>query len=162
VLRPDGVAAFVAWGTPDQPLFRSTLRALGDGAPEPAKPATAPAGPFTPFRFARPGSLRAALQAAGFARVDETTAVFPWPWPGPAAEMWCALRELAGPSLEERIADRSPDAQTALHRRVVENLEAFARDGVVDPGATLNGAFGFAGRPAQGWSSSARDPFSFR
>jgi hypothetical protein len=67
--------------------------------------------PF-PLRFAAPGSLRAALRAAGLPSVEEETVVLPLPWPGSPEEVWTQFYDVAVPmrpyldsfSREERAA----------------------------------------------------------
>ncbi|MDP9358976.1 MAG: methyltransferase domain-containing protein [Chloroflexota bacterium] len=83
VLRPGGSAAFLAWGpyerNPFTAAFQDVARRYRAEPPRPgwsgsAAPAQeTPPDPRHPFRFAEPGSLAAALRAAGFADVGEET-----------------------------------------------------------------------------------------
>jgi SAM-dependent methyltransferase len=71
VLKPDGRAAFLAWGSlPANPLFSGVFTAIGKVLTLPQPP---PEAPF-PFRYATPGSLGAVLEKAGFRQVSEQTA----------------------------------------------------------------------------------------
>ena len=85
VLRPGARAAFVAWGSPDENElfgpFRSTTTPY---LPEPPQQP----GPDTPhpMRFAAPGSLSAALSAAGYRDVQVDTPLVEMVWPGPPAD----------------------------------------------------------------------------
>jgi ubiquinone/menaquinone biosynthesis C-methylase UbiE len=68
VLKPGGRAAFLAWGPLQaNPLFSGTFAAIGKVLSLPQPPPEAP----HPFRFATPGSLGAALEAAGYREVSE-------------------------------------------------------------------------------------------
>jgi len=106
VLTPGGRAAFVVWGPPDQPFFTTSLGIFMKYSQQPPPPPGAP----SPFRFARPGSLPAALQAAGFIGVEETAHTILWTWPGPPDEAWAAMGE----------------AQSALFRQFRAALDAGA------------------------------------
>jgi hypothetical protein len=59
----------------------------------PAPPADAPG----PLRFAPPGKLVAALEAAGFRDPGEERRSMLLPWPGSPAELWQHIYEIAVP-----------------------------------------------------------------
>lgn len=82
VLRPHGRAAFIVWGPPEEsPLFLnwSVASSYADSPPCDDVP--------NRFRFARPGTLSAALERAGFVEVVEGKQVIPWPTRGSLEEL---------------------------------------------------------------------------
>lgn len=95
-LRPGARAAFVAWGpNDDNRMIRTFQAAIGPFLPASPQPATSLERAMTdraapepdtpkPDRFAQPGSLSAALRAAGFGDVHESNPVIEWTWPTPA------------------------------------------------------------------------------
>lgn len=109
VLSPGGRMAFAVWGPPDQGSYLGFVlgRFFARRVPEPPPPDM----PF-PLRFAAPGSLGAALRAAGLPSVEEETVVLPLPWPGSPEEVWMQFYDVAVPmrpyldsfSREERAA----------------------------------------------------------
>jgi len=109
VLSPGGRMAFAVWGPPDQGSYLGFVlgRFFARRVPEPPPPDM----PF-PLRFAAPGSLGAALRAAGLPSVEEETVVLPLPWPGSPEEVWMQFYDVAVPmrpyldsfSTEERAA----------------------------------------------------------
>jgi SAM-dependent methyltransferase len=91
VLRPGGRAVFVTWGPLEQiDYLTSTLGVLLRYQDVPP-PAPAPDAPH-PLRFARSGSLSAALRDAGFTEVHEETPIVPLPWPGTPEEFLGYIR----------------------------------------------------------------------
>ncbi|MCA1723978.1 MAG: class I SAM-dependent methyltransferase [Thermomicrobia bacterium] len=91
VLRPGGRAVFAVWGLLDQiDYLTSTLGVLHRYHPSPP-PAPDPETPH-PLRFARAGTLAAALRAAGFTAVREETRIVPLPWPGTPEEFLGYIR----------------------------------------------------------------------
>ncbi|HEY7909293.1 MAG TPA: class I SAM-dependent methyltransferase [Thermomicrobiales bacterium] len=91
VLRPGGRAVFVTWGPLEQiDYLTSTLGVLLRYQDFPP-PAPAPDAPH-PLRFARSGSLSAALRDAGFTEVREETPIVPLPWPGTPEEFLGYIR----------------------------------------------------------------------
>lgn len=131
VLRPGARIVFVVWGSPRQPLFEATL-----GPWQPAY-ATIDAARPGPFRFARPGTLSRALEAAGFRDVSELEREVPWPWPGPAEACWEAFVALSGPSLRAELREAGQRLGRDLNQEIVANLRCFERQGVTDPRARL-------------------------
>ena len=113
VLRPGGRAAFLAWGPYEQNPFWSTFwdiagryreeaAAAGEQASDGHAEQEATTGeeaaepdPRHPFRFAEPGSLAAALRAAGFHDVREETRRLglPLPDPAPIVRFWLDASE---------------------------------------------------------------------
>jgi ubiquinone/menaquinone biosynthesis C-methylase UbiE len=94
VLSPGGRMAFAVWGPPDQGSYLGFVlgRFFARRVPEPPPPDM----PF-PLRFAAPGSLGAALRAAGLPSVEEETIVLPLPWPGSPEEVWMQFYDVAVP-----------------------------------------------------------------
>ena len=119
VLRRGGRAAFVVWGPLERnPQFTSTVGILTKYVSLPPPPSGAP----TPFAFAQPGTLSAALHRAGFTQVEEDTRTVPWVYPGSAEEYWAFMREMAG---LQRFFDALAPEQ---HARVIgEVLAAIGR-----------------------------------
>jgi SAM-dependent methyltransferase len=93
VLRARARACFLAWGPFDQPYWRSTMGVVHGHV---GGPLLEPGGP-DPFRFARPRSLSAVLQSAGFQEVEEKTKTLPWTWPGSPEEVWEQARAVSVP-----------------------------------------------------------------
>jgi SAM-dependent methyltransferase len=91
VLRPGGRAVFAVWGPLEQiDYLTSTLSVLLRYHPAPP-PDPDPETPH-PLKFARAGTLSAALRAAGFATVREETHAVPLPWPGTPEEFLGYIR----------------------------------------------------------------------
>ncbi len=82
VLRPGGRLAWLVWGPFDQPFFRATAQVamrhagISEVPPEAAQP----------FCFGVGGTLKRAVEAAGFEQVGETAHEVPSSWPGPPEE----------------------------------------------------------------------------
>lgn len=111
VLKMGGRATYIAWGSSDQPFFKATIGILRQHAQVPAPASDAP----YPFRFAKPDSLRKAMESAGFRDVREELRTIPLIWPGPPQQVWEYFREAA-----------------AAFRPLVDALPAEKRDAVVD------------------------------
>ncbi len=113
VLTQGGRAAFVAWGPLDQNAsFMSTLGVVMKHVQLPPPDPAAP----SPQRFAKAGSLSAALSQSGFQEVREETRTIPMPFPGSVEQSWQSIKDLAaGP-----------------FRRLIEGLEPSLRDTVVN------------------------------
>ena len=91
VLRPGGRAVFAVWGPLEQiDYLTSTLSVLLRNHPSPPPPPD-PDAPH-PLKFARAGTLSAALRAAGFTDVREETQIVPLPWPGTPEEFLGYIR----------------------------------------------------------------------
>lgn len=93
VLRSGARACFLAWGSFDQPYWKSMMGVVHRHVGGPLLP---PDGP-NPFRFAEPGSLSKVLRMAGFGAVEEHTVRLPWAWPGPPDEVWQQMKAVAVP-----------------------------------------------------------------
>lgn len=126
LVKPGGRAAFVAWGSDADNSFMATLA----GASRPHLPPEPPASGLPPdpdaprpTRFAEPGSLSAALTAAGYADVREDAPMVDLVWPeGPASltHFWLELTRL-----EQRVA---PERHAALRADIEAAYERY-RDG---------------------------------
>jgi len=142
-LRPGGRAAFIVWGDPAQPLFAATLgqvgRALAAVTPGEARGGPAQDAP-SPFRFADPARLRAALQGAGLSDVSVEERVVPWPFAGTGAELWRMFLEMGGPTFQSQLDALDEGSRRALGDRIASALDACRRGEVVDPTARLVGA----------------------
>ena len=91
VLRPGGRAVFAVWGPLEQiDYLTSTLSVLLRHHPSPPR-APDPETPH-PLKFARTGTLSAALRAAGFTTVREERRIVPLPWPGTPEEFLGYIR----------------------------------------------------------------------
>jgi ubiquinone/menaquinone biosynthesis C-methylase UbiE len=135
VCKPGGRAVFMSWGHEAQPFFASTHGVV-------AKHMRVPLSPDAPntFAFARPGSLREALAAAGFDQLAEQALTIELVWPGPAAELWLFFQEVTASFAEmkrnlpgdwQRISDEAEAA-----------LRAHERDGQVHLPGLVNLATG--------------------
>lgn len=91
VLKAGGRAVYVAWTAPHQPIYKTTTGILTKYVHEPPPDPDAP----HPLRFAEPGSLRRAMEEAGFAQVEEQARAITLIWPGPPAEYWQRFAETA-------------------------------------------------------------------
>ena len=103
VLRPGGRAVFVAWGPLEQHGF--LLAMLGPFARRGLMPPPPP-GTANPFQFAAPGTLGAAMEAAGFGQVHEDARRVTLPWPGSVEECMRSFAEW-GPAFR-RILEHVP------------------------------------------------------
>jgi SAM-dependent methyltransferase len=127
VLSEEARACFLAWGSFDQPYWKSTMGVVHRHV---GGPLLHEGGP-DPFRFAKPGSLSAVLRSAGFRAVEEETKTLPWTWPGTSEEVWEQARAVAVPF--RPMLDRVPanlwpqvdkDVQAAIGQYVNgENIE---------------------------------------
>ena len=101
VLRPGGRACFLAWGSFDQPYWKSTMGVVHRHVSGTLLTSDGP----NPFRFAQPGSLSKVLRASDFRSVEAETRVLPWTWPGPPEEVWEQMKSIAVPfrSLLDRV-----------------------------------------------------------
>jgi len=83
VLKPGGRVALLAWGPLNQPYFQSTGQIILRHTGAPLPPAAQQI-----FRFGEPGTLAAALTAAGFHDVTEELRTVPWVWTASIEELW--------------------------------------------------------------------------
>lgn len=119
VLKPGARACFVAWGSPEQPYWQSTMKIVhkhvgGD--------MLSPGG-ADPFRFSRAGSLAKVLEDAGFREIEEAPQHLPWTWPGGSDEVFeyaCAVAAPFRPMLERVEQEQWPtvraEAKAAIDR----------------------------------------------
>lgn len=117
VLRPGCRACFLAWGSFEQPYWKSTMGVVHRHV---GGPLLAPDGP-NPFRFAEPGSLSSVLAVGGFEAIEESRVRLPWPWLGPAEEVWEYARSVSvpfHPMLERVPAERWPEIEAEIGREV--------------------------------------------
>jgi SAM-dependent methyltransferase len=122
VLRPGARACFLAWGSFDQPYWKSMMGAVHRHVGGPLLP---PDGP-NPFRFAEPGSLSETLRLAGFESVEEQTVKLPWAWPGPPDEVWQQMKAVAvpfRPMLDRVPAERWPEIDAEVSREVARYFD---------------------------------------
>lgn len=132
VLRPEARACFLAWGSPDQPYWQSTMGTVHRHV---GGPLLSPDGP-NPFRFAKPGSLSTVLRAAGFQGVEEETKTLPWSWPGPAEEVWEQAQAVAVPF--RAMLDRVPQEKwPQIHAEVHEAVRQYSDGEKIDFGASV-------------------------
>jgi SAM-dependent methyltransferase len=122
VLRPSARACFVAWGSIDQPYWRSTMgvvhRQVGGFLLQPDGP--------NPFRFSQPGSLSEILQAADFHDSHEETRTVRWTWPGTPEEVWEQAQAVSVPF--RPMLDRVPANQwPQIHAEVIAAIKQYVR-----------------------------------
>jgi len=121
VLKPGGVAAFIAWGPVEQNEYART--SLGPFKKRSPMPTMAPGTPH-PYRFQTPGSLSAELKAAGFQQVLEETRMIRLRWPGPPAELWQRQYEISAPS-RPYFNSFTPEVRNEAVKEVVEGFSKF-------------------------------------
>ncbi len=122
VLRAGSRACFLAWGSFDQPYWRSMM---GVVHMQVGGPLLQPDGP-NPFRFAQPGSLSGVLQSAGFREVQEETKTAQWTWPGTPQEVWEQARAVSvpfRPMLDRVPADMWPQIHEQVHAAIGKYVE---------------------------------------
>jgi SAM-dependent methyltransferase len=111
VLKPGGHAALLVWGPEqEQARYTSTYGVVKRHIDVPTPAADEP----SPYAFAAPGSLGAALRAAGFQRVEEVTHRLVLPRPGAPAEVWQHVCESSTPPPPAR-HNRPPPAHNPWH-----------------------------------------------
>jgi SAM-dependent methyltransferase len=121
VLKPGGVASFVAWGPIEQNEY--LLATVGPFNKRKPLPPPAPGAPH-PGRFGTPGSLSAELRAAGFSAVDEKSIVVPMRWPGSPSELWTRHYEISAP-MRPYIDSFPPEVKTQAIQEAIANLTGF-------------------------------------
>ena len=112
VLKPDGIAALVAWGPVEQsPFVTDFLGPFMMRKEMPKIPQDAP----HPMRFGVPGSLSSELSRAGFRSVLEETRIEELPWPGPPDELWQHVYEIAVPMQPYFDSFSEVEREAAIH-----------------------------------------------
>ncbi len=132
VLRPGARACLLAWGTFDQPYWRSMMGVVHRHV---GGPLLQPGGP-DPFRFAAAGSLSEVFRAAGFSDVEEEVKTLPWTWPGQPEEVWEQAQAVTvpfRPMLERVRAEDWP----ALHAEVCKEIGKYSDGEKIAFGATV-------------------------
>jgi SAM-dependent methyltransferase len=120
VLRPGGIVTLQVWGpAPESPYFLNAVEPFARRLAPPPPPADAP----TPLRFAPPGKLVDALTAAGFRGTQEDRRSMILPWPGPPAELWQHLYDIAIP-LRPLFDGLSGDERSTA---IAESVAGYAR-----------------------------------
>jgi len=134
VLRPGGIAAFVAWGPIDQNEYmRAATGAFNKRQPLP-KPV--PGAPH-PARFGSPGSLSAELRGAGFTAVTEASLTVTQRWPGPPEELWTRQYEISAPlrpyfhSFPDDVRAEAIKETIAGFAKLYDGAEVVARSAIV-------------------------------
>ena len=121
VLKPGGIAAFVAWGPVDQNEYiRAAMGPFKKRRPPPEPAAGAP----HPYRFGTPGSLGAELKASGFSAVSERSLAVRMIWPGPPEELWTRLYQVSAP-LRPYFDSFAPAEREEIIKESVENFRRF-------------------------------------
>jgi ubiquinone/menaquinone biosynthesis C-methylase UbiE len=110
VLRPSGMAAWLAWGPFDQPMFSDIIGTIFKYV---APPDDEPGAP-SPFRYSETGSLSSALVHAGFTDVREESVTVPTPFPGDPAQWWEWLVDTAAPVQTWMAGMSDPDRERAM------------------------------------------------
>ena len=132
VLRANARACFLAWGPFDQPYWQSTMAVVHKHV---GGPLLQPGGP-DPFNFAAPGTLRGALQKAGFREVHEETRIVRWTWPGTAEEVWEQARAVSVPF--RPMLDRVPaNLWPQINREVLAAIGQYVRGESIAFGASV-------------------------
>jgi SAM-dependent methyltransferase len=114
VLKPGGRAVITAWGPPDRSSTGKVNALLSRYLPPPPPPEP---GTPSPYRFAEAGTLKAALEEAGFGDVQEEMHVYATSWPGRAEERWRAYVDVF-PGLRHRIRAISEEQRVKLDQEV--------------------------------------------
>ena len=127
VLRPQGLAAYLAWGPFDQPMFRDVIGTIFKYVAPPEDEPDAP----SPFKFAEPGSLSLALTTAGFADVREAAETARTPFPGDPSQWWEWLVDTAAPVQTWMSGMSDPDRESAT-AEIRETLHRHYDGRVVD------------------------------
>ncbi len=137
VLKPAARACFAAWGPMEQPYWQTTMKIVHGYVGG----AMFQSGGSDLFRFSVAGSLSAALSAAGFHEVEESTQNLPWAWPGDADEVFeyaCAVAAPFRPMLERVPAEDWPavraEAKAAIERYRVGDEIRFGANVVLASG----------------------------
>jgi ubiquinone/menaquinone biosynthesis C-methylase UbiE len=93
VLKPGGKAALLAWGSMDQPYFKTTIGTVLRTMPD----AIVRESGRSMFRFGKKGVLAQELRKAGFSKVNERFITIAWTWTGTPEEVWEYFQDVAIP-----------------------------------------------------------------
>jgi len=132
VLRPGARACFAAWGSFEQPYWRSTMGVVHRHAGGPLLP---PGGP-NPFRFAEPGSLSQVLKAAEFEQVEEQARTVAWTWPGTVEEVWEQAQAVSVP-FRPMLKRVPPEMWPKINADVREAVEKYFDGEKIEFGASV-------------------------
>jgi ubiquinone/menaquinone biosynthesis C-methylase UbiE len=119
VLKPGGRTSHLAWGSMQQPYFQSTIGIVLKLLPEFSVPASAK----VMFQFGEPGVLAAALERAGFTKVEERVKKVAWNWPGTPEELWAYFQDVTIPF--KPVLQAIPADRADIHRAVLDALRAY-------------------------------------
>jgi ubiquinone/menaquinone biosynthesis C-methylase UbiE len=126
LLKPGGRAAFLVWGSFEQPFFDATVSVvlrLVRGAEMPSEVRKM-------FRFASPGSLEGVLRAAGFSDIREESLTVPRIWSGSPEELWVYQQEIS--TLCHPLFDSIPtDSRSNIDAEVAASLSRFRNGNVL-------------------------------
>ena len=120
VLLPGGRAAFVVWGSPQQPFFGMTAGVLRRFViipePEPDAPSV--------FRFAAPGTLSDVMREAGFRPVQEEAMRISCERMGTPEDFWQEFQEVAAP-FRPLISRLAPEKRAELDAGVMAAMRPY-------------------------------------
>jgi SAM-dependent methyltransferase len=122
VLKPGGLAAFVAWGKKEQPFFTTTAGIVLKHVPVPPPPPD-PEGPSL-FMFGERDRLRRALQVAGFSNVHEEDRIIAGRWSSSIEEYWEQFTEVAAP-FRPLIEQLTPEKMAEAKVEIFATLKKF-------------------------------------
>jgi ubiquinone/menaquinone biosynthesis C-methylase UbiE len=120
VLKPGGRTSHLAWGSMQQPYFQSTIGTVLKLLPEFSVPASAK----VMFQFGEPGVLAAALERAGFTKVEERVQKVAWNWPGTPEELWAYFQDVTIPF--KPVLQAIPADRADIHGAVLDALRAYS------------------------------------
>jgi SAM-dependent methyltransferase len=133
VLKPGGVASFIAWGPVDQNEYMRA--AMGPFKKRQPPPTPAPGAP-QPYRFGQPNSLSAELLSAGFSTVEENTRQVRMTWPGSPEELWTRLYEVSAP-MRPYFNSFAPEVRAEAVKEAVAQLAQYSVGGKVATRAAI-------------------------
>lgn len=114
VLKPGGQVTFAVWApAAENPYFTAMNAPLAEAGLLPPPPPDAP----TPFRFAEPGSLSAAMKEAGYSDIHEEPRSVGWSFAATAEEQ-IEFTKATLPNFRKAMAEASPE----VVQKVVDSL----------------------------------------
>lgn len=126
VLIPGGRAAYLVWGSVDQPMFRDIIGVLFKYVP----PADDQEGP-SPFSFSTAGTLTAALEDAGFVDVEEEAVRLPTSFPATPERWWEWVVDTAAP-LQTWTAGLDDERRAGALAEIYQALRPYESGGSVN------------------------------